>query len=855
MDISFLLEKLTDLTLQEATIFGEVEGQVKLLRNELEWIRLVLEDADARCSHDKRLMIWVNQIREAAFDAEDVVDEFLLKVEHKRQQRLNNLKFLRFLPTCVSFADKLSFIHELDGRIREINITIEKILANKSRYHIEIPSFLESSTSSREVVVSHQVETVGMEDEAQAVTQMLMGKDRRRQVVAIVGMGGLGKTALAKMVFYQVKSHFDRAALISVSHQYRIRELLICIAYSVMVDLSTEKRNEICNMADNLFGKEVSNYLKDKRYLIVLDDVWSTQVWDGLSPCFPHSDWSRVLITTRDQEIASHAHSISHRLRHLNETESWELFLKRAFRVESGRETVACPSNLVTLGRKITEKCKGLPLPIVLLGDFLSRQPNDKSSWSKILQNMEWQLSQGPESCYGILGLSYINDLPHSLKFCFLYLGTFPKDSDIDAKRLILLWMAEGLVQPRGEETLEEVAEDNLDVLIKRSMIQVVKRRSNGKVKSCRVHDFLHNLAISIARDSKFFEVVPCINLKSPVTVRRLIANDHKITGHLQSLRLRTLICSLSFQKVGLTFFLGAKLLTVLDITIMGHYTMKELPEGVGQLIHLRYFSIRGATFVSFPWSIGRLVNLQILDLQNSTILSLPCSIWKLHQLRYLHSGYSWISNQTMVGRCLSGLLGVDQMTNLQTLYIRSESFFESSGLEKLTQLRELNLFEGLIHSSFKSYPPGLVKLKLECCKLGQDPMMTLEKLEKLRVLKLIACDYTGRQMSCSSQGFPQLEILKLVGLPELEELQVEKGGMPVLKTLQIFECTRMKELPHVLKQSKSLQLRQDRMAPESTEEIQTTDGEECESIHVTTPEIGPLEVDGSMRDAWASLR
>lgn len=128
-----------------------------------------------------------------------------------------------------------------------------------------------------------------------------------------------------------------------------------------------------------------------------------------------------------------------------------------------------------------------------------------------------------------------------------------------------------------------------------------------------------------------------------------------------------------------------------------------------------------------------------------------------------------------MMQRCLSGHWVVDQLTNLQTLYLRSDSWLESCSLEKLTQLKELNLYEGVIKSSYKLYSPSLVKLKLEYCKLEQDSMLTLDKLPNFRVLKLIVYDYVGKQMTCSSEGFPRLEFLKLVGLPELEELQVEE--------------------------------------------------------------------------------
>ena len=136
--VTFFLEKLSNLVIQEASLFGEVEGQVKLLRNELKWMRLFLKDADSKCIYDERIKLWVEQIREVAHDAEDVIDEFIFNMDHQRQKRLKNLKFLKHLPTCVGFADKLPFIHELDSRVKEINVMIEKIMVNRSKYGLEV---------------------------------------------------------------------------------------------------------------------------------------------------------------------------------------------------------------------------------------------------------------------------------------------------------------------------------------------------------------------------------------------------------------------------------------------------------------------------------------------------------------------------------------------------------------------------------------------------------------------------------------------------------------------------------------------------------------------------------------------
>ena len=849
--ITFFVDKLSNLAVQEASLFGGVEGQISLLRNELEWISLFLEEASAAHTDDRRLKLWMNQIRDAAYDAEDVIDKFIVRLEHQRQRRLQNLKFLRVvLPTCVIFADKLPLVHELDGRMKEINDKIEKILVNKSRYCVEnamIPSGAWSSSSPNEVVtwgekrlpIVEEADVVGMKDEAEAVKEMLLiNGELERGVVAIVGMGGLGKTTLAKKVYNDpdVNGHFQCRTLVYVSQVYTIRELLMGIANNVMPET-----DHMRNMDENQLGNEVCKYLDRKRYLIVLDDVWSIQVWNGLCLYLPESNGSRVLITTRNQQIALDAYAKLYRLRPLGEKESWELFLKKTFPTGS-RSTISqvvCPAELEDVGKKITGKCKGLPLAIVVSGGLLSRKEKTPSSWEKILKSMEWHLSQGPESCMGILALSY-RDLPYFLKSCFLYCGVFPEDCEIKASKLIQMWVAEGFVQARGEETVEEdVGEDYLEELIHRSMIQVVKRKWDGRVKSCRMHDLLRDLAISKAKDSKFFEVRGNI-FAYPFNPRRLIAHDSQnISQHLSNCHsLRSLICSIHIPRVNFWSCLrSAKLLTVLDLTLRPE---KKLPKEIGEFIHLKYFRFLGPDQTRFPWSIGRLINLETLDLRDNFRLDIPFSIWKLHQLRHLYLGtYPILRMPIHDQRCFSSHLGIDKLTNLQTLHVERLEWVVRRGLPKLTQLRKLYIGEPNMSSNISYeliFPSNLVEYTLAYCHLKQDPMLTLGKLPNLRALKLIHNAYIGEEITCSSGAFSQLEFLRLNDLTNLKELIVEERALPSLKTLQIYSCYQMGKLLHQLQKLKSLQqVELEDMNDSLIEEIKNTKGEEFDKIRLIT--------------------
>ena len=402
-------------------------------------------------------------------------------------------------------------------------------------------------------------------------------------------------------------------------------------------------------------------------------------------------------------------------------------------------------------------------------------------------------------------------------------------------------------MQARGEETVEEdVAEDYLEELIHRSMIQVVRRKWDGRIKSCRMHDLLRDLAISKAKDSKFFEVRGNI-FAYPFNPRRIIAHDSQnISQHLSNChRLRSLIGSIHIPQLNLWSCLrSAKLLTVLDLTLTVDLGLKipemKLPKEIGEFIHLKYFrfSVLGKT--RFPSSIGRLINLETLDLRQIFALDIPFSIWKLHQLRHLYLGpFTTYRMPICDQRCFSSHLGIDKMTNLQTLYVGQHGWVMRRGLLKLTQLRKLYIGEPnmSINISYELiFPSNLVELILDYCRLKQDPMLTLGKLPNLRALKLKNDAYIGKKITCSSGAFSRLEFLRLNGLPNLKELIVEESALPSLKTLQIYSCYKMEKLLHQLQKLKSLQqVKLEKMNPSLIEEIKNTKGEEFDKIRLIT--------------------
>lgn len=694
--VNVLLEKLLSVLSEQSSLITEHGEQFRKMRKELKIMECFLKDAERLKRKNLTLKAIMVELRELIYEAEDILADCQLQTCN------GNGDFSRssWWKVC-SNPSKLPSQYQTGKRLKEINEKIAEIRQQISAYlgmplqsHPEAGDKPPSQARWSSEVYDH-TQVVGLENDTRKIKDWLFEGGLGISSIGFVGMGGLGKTTLAHTVFHEkeIDLHFERRIWVSVSQTFTEEEILRCMLRSLGDVGLGDNHGELL--------KKIHYFLVRKRFLLVMDDVWSLDVawWDRIYDGLPKVNGSCIIITTRNELVAKKMKVPDrriHRPKFLNEAESWLLFRKIAFAGSGGDCNYP---DLEMVGKEIVDKCKGLPLAIRAVGGLMLCKEPSPREWKMIAEQFQDELagdysdSLNLKALKASLQLSY-DELPGHLKSCFLCLSLYPEDCVINKEQLIYWWIGEGFVPTRGRRSVIDAGEDCFSELSNRCLIEVVDKTYNGTIITCKIHDMVRELIMKIAQEDSFF------NPKDLITCRhRGINNTILHNTFLGNQKLRTLLSTTKTGEVNKVAssaarsFLECRYLRVLDLSkSIFEIPLFTLLRQIGFLQHLTYLSLSNThPLVEVPQSLDKLQGLQVLDMsycQNLRIL--PTSLTTLKNLRVVdmaHCGSLQYLPQGM-GR----LLGLEVLLGFRPARPGQHGGCRISELRNLTRLKKLGL-------------------------------------------------------------------------------------------------------------------------------------------------------------------
>ncbi|GAU42456.1 hypothetical protein TSUD_235250 [Trifolium subterraneum] len=760
--VSFLLDKLSSLLQEEVNLQKGVREDVQYIKDELERHKAILMVADSLEHKDPELQVWVKSVRNIAQDMEDAIDEYNLRLVDHHQQSQSNFSIHK-----IAFGIKtMKARHRIATDIQGIKSKVETI--SNGRPNITgVGSSSSQRRSSRldsqgDALLLEEADLVGIEEPKKQLCDLLFKDETNRAVISIYGMGGLGKTTLAKQVYEdpKVKKYFRIHAWVNLSQSFRMEEVLKDLVQQLHNVIGKPAPESIGMMKIENLKEFIKNFLqRSKKYLIVLDDVWHVNVWDAVKLALPNNNCgSRVILTTRKKDIALYSCAElgkDFHLEFLPKQEAWSLFCRKTFQGNS------CPPHLEEVCRKILKLCGGLPLAIVAIsGALATKERSNIEEWNMVCRSFGSEIEG--------------NDILESRDQNF---ATIAKDND-------MVW-PERVRRLSVINSSQNVFQQNKTTFRLRSMLMFPSSDSPN-------HFSMHELCTSSG-----VKLLNVLDLQdAPLEV---------FPAEIVSLYL---LKYLSLKNTKVKNIPGSiKKLQYLETLDLKHTYVTELPAEIAELKRLRHllvyryeiesyahFHSRHGFNVAAP--IGNMLSLQKLCFievdQGSGALMVE--LGKLTQLRRL--GIRKMRKEDGAALCSA----IEKMVNLTSLSITAITEDEIIDIHSISKppryLQKLYLSGRL-----EKFPQwiksckNLVRVFLKWSRLKEDPLMYLQDLPNLRHLEFLKV-YVGETLQFNAKGFPSLKMLGLDDLEGLKYMIIEEEAMQGLKKLVIQQCGSFKNVP-----------------------------------------------------------
>ncbi|RCV09767.1 hypothetical protein SETIT_2G055800v2 [Setaria italica] len=701
--LSMVKEKASSYLLDQYQVMEGMEEQHKLLKRKLPAILDVIADAEQQAAKQREgAKAWLEEVRTVAYKANDVLDEFKYEALRRKAKAEGHYKALgmdviKLFPSHNRFVFRYKMAKRLCMILQEIDVLIVEM--NTFRFEFKQQPQMPMQWRQTDACIPTESVDIASESRAQEtkdlVHQLLKSsKDRLLagasskdlMVLPIVGMGGLGKTTLAQLVYNdtEIKKHFELRLWVCVSDDFDVDSL----ANRIVKENGCEASGS-SSALDNL-QKVVSG----KRYLLVLDDVWNRDEpskWERLKSYLQHGgSGSSVLTTTRDEAVAKLMMGTTegaYKLGSLDEESLGKIIKARAL---FGSKQ---PGELVNMVGEVAKRCAGSPLAATALGSLLGTKTS-KQEWEDVINGST--ICDEENGILPVLKLSY-NCLPSYIRQCFAFCAMFPKDYEIDVQMLIHLWMANGFIPEQSKVCPETFGERIFIELKSRSFFQDLKNvpfdekyfsYAKGKKDmycsriTCKIHDLMHDVAQSAMGEE-------CAAIATHPSEREDVLRSVR---HLYLLiyRRETLLNaekgSPAFQTLICDGYEG-------DLKILSKYnSIRALKNNIycGSILrpkylhHLRYLDLSGSFFVALPEDISILYHLQTLNLSYCHRLErLPKQLKYLTALRHLNT------HRCEQLKSMPAELG--RLTSLQTLtdFVAGA---DDSGCSNLGELQNLDL-------------------------------------------------------------------------------------------------------------------------------------------------------------------